>query len=357
MAELFRYIEQSFVIPSATPAIDVGSESDLQKGLRGLPPDRIREQASEFILKQFSSPVADPFHLGTQYLSFGSQLLSLSAPETRAVEQLVSKVFGSDASTLVGSGPFMSDKALLDDTLVCVKITTAFDRVNATDLVAMRQAIAFIEDFAAGKVTDVTAEGIRTTLRRPIRIPSEFVKSLTVNPDSPQLRPSPDPAADPAAQQRTVLMADQRNLKSAYETIMGLPPDQFELRPVSVKADRITARNAAGRSSAKKVSGGAGSGSFADAVSAAPTFLAVPQAAIERLGGDVRQTLEKANIDFAGAPVSHVITAIKRQWQDVSRRLAPYQVPAPAKVFRIGVHLFAVRDSAPTTAPGTKEAL
>ena len=53
-----------------------------------------------------------------------------------------------------------------------MKITTAFDRVNAHELVAMRQTIAFIEDFAAGKVSDEPAEDVRAILRRPIRIPS-----------------------------------------------------------------------------------------------------------------------------------------------------------------------------------------
>jgi hypothetical protein len=301
--------------------------------------------------------VADPFHLKKQCLSFADQLLALPSPGKGAIDQIVSKVFRSDATKLVGSKPFLADKALLDDALVCVKITTAFDRVNANDLVAMRQTIAFIEDFAAGKVIDDTAKGIGKTLRRPIRIPSEFVKSLTLNTDRPQLPPALDPSIEAAARQRTALMAEQQHLKTAYDTIMGLPPDQFELKPVSGKVDREAVRNATVRSSGKVESGGGGSVSAGDAVSAAPTFLAIPKAAIERFGGDVRKTLEKANIDVASASVSHVITAIKRQWQDVSQQLAPYQVPAPAKVFRVGVHLFAVQDSAPATARGAKEAL
>jgi hypothetical protein len=229
--------------------------------------------------------------------------------------------------------------------------------VNAHNLVAMRQAIAFIEDFAADKVTDVTAEGLRKTLRRPIRIPTEFVKSLTVIVDRPQSPPAQDPATEAATRHRTALMNEQRHLRSAYEAIMGLPPDHFELTPFSVNADRGAIAASNNRSSGKEVSAGEGPGSEADAVSAPPTFLAIPKAAIERFGGDVRKTLEKANIDVTGAPVSHVITAIKRRWQNVSQQLAPYQVPASAKVFRVGVHLFAVQDNALAPVPGTKEAL
>ena len=193
MAELFRYIQQAFVIPSATRAIDVGSESDLQKDLRGdisqhVPAEQIRGKSNDFILEHFSSPVADPFHSGAQYLSFGTRLLTLHSPGTDPIENLVEEVFGKEPSPLVRSEPFLSDKALLNDALVCVKIATAFNRVNAHNLVAMRQAIAFIEDFDAGKVTDFTAEVLRKTLRRPILIPSEFVESLTVIPDRHQSR-------------------------------------------------------------------------------------------------------------------------------------------------------------------------
>ena len=105
----------------------------------------------------------------------------------------------------------------------------------------------------------------------------------------------------------------------------------------------------------KKAPDGGGCAYEMAAASAAPSFLAISDAAIERLGGDVQKTLERANIDIAGSPVSHVISEIKRQWQDVSRQLAPYQAPAPTKVFRLGAHLFAVQDSAATIATGTGE--
>jgi len=87
-----------------------------------------------------------------------------------------------------------------------------------------------------------------------------------------------------------------------------------------------------------------------DATAAAPTFLAVPSAVIERLGGDVQRTLKNASIDIAHAPVSEVVASIKRQWQEVSRQLAPYQVPTPSAVFRVGAHLFAVQPARATSA-------
>jgi len=361
VAELFRYIQHAFVVPSTTQPIDVGRQSDLQDSLRdgisrNLPADRVRGIADAFIAKHFNSPQDDPFQMRSQLLSFGERLAP-AVPGTNGIKQHVAATFGSDAARLAGSDPFLADKALLDDLLVCVKITTAFDRVNAHDLVAMRQVIAFIEDFAADKVADTSVEGIRATLRRPIRIPNEFVNPVTVRADGPPSLPPAEPPDDSAARQRDALIAEQGHLKRAYEAIMSLPPDQFELRPMKIQAARQVAREAAGRTAIGEDRDGGRVFGEDDEDGTPPALLSIPGAVIEKLGGDVRTTLKKANIDVADAPVSQAIAAIKRQWQDVSRRLAPYQVPAPARVFRVGAHLFAVDDSAVTTAPPRKEAL
>ena len=181
MAELFRYIEQAFVVPAPTESIDVSAQSDLQTNLLSAiseqrPPDQIRSIASDFLLKHFSSPVADPFQLGRQYRSLGSQLLALKSPEKTAVDHVISNLFGSPSGKLVVSKPFLSDKALLNDALVGVKLLTAFDRANAADLVTMRRAVAFVDDFAAGKLTDMTMASIKTTLQRPVRIPRHLYR-------------------------------------------------------------------------------------------------------------------------------------------------------------------------------------
>src|SRR5687768_9674242 len=122
MAELFRYIEHSFVVPDATHSIDVSRESPVQRDLQNAltsdrPPDRISEIANDFIKKRFSSPVAVPFDLGKKLLTFRRELLALPAAKKQDVEQLIEKVFGSDAQALVAENGFMSDNAQLDDTM------------------------------------------------------------------------------------------------------------------------------------------------------------------------------------------------------------------------------------------------
>lgn len=358
MAELFRYIERNFVAPSGKEAIDVGRQSDLQNSLRDaiserLPRDRLRSMADGFITEHFRSPREDPLQIGQQLRSFRERLAQ-PLDGTDAINQLIAATFNSDARGLVASDAFLADKALLDDILVSVKISTGFDRVNAHDLVAMRQVIAFIEDVASNRLADGTAEGIRAALRRPIRIPSEFVFQVATSAEG-QPSPPSEPRDESAARQRASLLAEQQHFKRAYEMIMSLPPDQFEMKPVSSKADGKVTRNSS-RSTSTKETSRRGECTYAtDAKSATPTFLAISDDAIEQLGVDVNKTLERAKIDIAGAPVSQVIANIKRKWQDVSEQLAPYQAPAPTKVFRLGAHLFAVQDSAATIATGTGE--
>jgi hypothetical protein len=152
MTELFRFIEQAFALPARTNSIDVGSQSNYQTSLRNAVsgndgPNRIRSLADGFLNKHFPT-VDGSFTLASQLLSFTTQLSALAPATQKAVNQLVGTVFNTDVRALVASAHFLADKELLNDTLVSVKLVTGFDRVNAADLVKMRQAVAFLEDLA-----------------------------------------------------------------------------------------------------------------------------------------------------------------------------------------------------------------
>jgi hypothetical protein len=364
VTELFRFIEQAFALPTPTDAIDAGSESNFQTSLRNAisqqePPDSIRNIANEFLDKHFPTAETRPFALGNELLSFSTQLIGLASPTERAVNQLVKNLFDSDAPSLVTSTPFAGDKELLSDALVAVKLVTGFDRVNAADLVAMRQAVAFLEDLAGGVLTDFTAGGVQTVLTRPIRIPKLFINALTA-PGTTTPRSLPDPAVVAAEHKHASLLADQQAFQSAYETIMAVQPHEFELKPATSRTSRMltggreappaayheparhTAETTGPHNPAQEAT--AAPDSTAE-TGAAPTVLALSSPVINRLGTGVQRALQSASVDIANAPVTHVIASIKRQWQDVSRQLAPYQVPAASPVFRVGVHLFTLQDA------------
>jgi len=352
MTELFRYIEQAFALPAPNNVIDTGNNSDFQTSLRAAisrnqPPDRIRAIANGFLNDNFTSADGSPFTLGDQLLSFSTQLLALASPTEKSVNQLVKTVFGSDASTLSASANFHADKELLNDTLVSVKLVTAFDRIGAANLVTMRQAIAFLEDFAVGSVTDFTPTGLKTALQRAIKISKVFVDALKGPASAPPPLP-PNPAADAAGLQRASLLADQHALQSAYETIMALQPQEYELKPSTIQATRQSAAAPTLHEPASHTAAVADPQALrpvdsSEGAAATPTILAVSPGAMNRLDTGVRRTLANDSIDIANSPVSQVIASVKRRWQDVSKQLAPYQVPAASPVFRVGLHLFVVQ--------------
>jgi hypothetical protein len=73
-----------------------------------------------------------------------------------------------------GSDEFRIERSLLNDVLVAIKLTSAFDH-DATGLAAMRRVMAFLDDFVAALVTPLDAAAIKGRLSRPIKIPKEFL--------------------------------------------------------------------------------------------------------------------------------------------------------------------------------------
>ena len=130
-SNLFRYIEQAFVIPAEDESIDIGSESDFQQGLRdlladGAEPGVIRERASEFL----DGILADPDRLPRmpRYQKLRTDLRAMKTPQASDVKDLVLTVVNEPPDALVQSSEFAEEKRVLDDALVAIKMTTGFDR-------------------------------------------------------------------------------------------------------------------------------------------------------------------------------------------------------------------------------------
>ena len=347
MIELFRYIEQAFALPDPTGSIDTQSDTDLQNSLRNAvsknqTPDQIRSLADKFLGDTFPQEGDNPITFASSLLSFAKQLQAMKSPSEGDVADLVYSVFEMDAGTLVSSEDFLHDKDLLNDALVSVKLVTAFDRPGVADFATMRQAIAFLEDFAAGSVADFSPDSLKTDFQRPIRIPKTFVDALKA---APPRSPSPSPTPPSSARSETgALVAEQQALQSAYEAIMSLQPQQFALKTLPVHATPIVAAShlpePAAHISPREASSLPVSATGTPSAPLAPT---VPSTVIERLGTEVNKTLERASIDVVNTPVSSVVAAIRKQWQKVTKELVPYQIPASAPVFRVGMNLFAIQ--------------
>jgi hypothetical protein len=345
VAELFRYIQQAFAVPDSTGIDTQNNNSDFQTSLRHAisgheSPDQIRALAGKFLDQNFPQGGDNPLKLRDQLLSFAKQLRTLASPSESTVGDLIKSVFNTNAQTLVRSDAFLHDKNLLNDTLISVKLVTGFDRVDSADLATQRQAIAFLEDFTAGNITTFTAAALQAVFQRPIRIPKLFVDAL--QPPSQSTPPPPPPPDGSSDRERAALVAQQQALRTAYARILSLQPHEFELKALPARGPVIAAPRAAADVPAR----GPGEPSASSAVASAPQALTVSAKVVESLPAQVRGTLQKFSIDVANTPVPSVIASIRKHWQTVSQQLAPYQIPAAAGVFRVGMNLFAIQPPA-----------
>ena len=316
MIEPFRYIEHEFAIPSdGTGAIALSDGTDFQKQLSA---DAQRQNAAALLRDDANSLIGSgsgqpgAVKLGDRYIEFCRLALLENPVSNEVLSALVSKEFGSTETGLSTSDAFQSDKHLLNDLLIAVKIVTGFDRVRADQLVTMRQCINFIEVLAAKRVTVASTADLRKALFLPVQVPTAFlVKPL---PDAPPPAPQPSPA-DNSAQQLESLRKEHNDLKFSYEKLLSLRADQLQMvHPagvagtgvlggpvVTARAERLIHATPAGQ-------------------------LTLRPATASQLGDVVKRTLEKSSLSMESAPLTRIIAAIKSRWQEVSDVVEPHNL-------------------------------
>ncbi|MGX9787194.1 hypothetical protein [Mycobacterium sp. MMS18-G62] len=171
MEELFRFIQQAFVISEPGRPIDLATESDFQKQLRdlvggGQPYSQVRAAAAKLLDDVFDNggnsqnavndqnggSYRESLQRARQYDHLHDTLLAMTTVTVDNVNQTVKDTFGEYASELVKTTQFQTDKTVASDVLVAVKLVTRFDHVDVAAITTMRRVIAFIEDLAAGRV-------------------------------------------------------------------------------------------------------------------------------------------------------------------------------------------------------------
>jgi hypothetical protein len=338
MIELFRYIEQAFVpAPDNDRAINVEDESDFQEELRRIArqPDGaagIKIEAAGFIETHFSNRGESPFNLKQQYLDFHSQVLKSGAADTSIMYGLAESIFDFGASELVRSDDFRRDKQLLNDSIIAVKLVTAFDRINASELVAMRQSVALIEKLAQDAMTATTATELQKALLRPVRIPGVFLKRghATNQPT----HPAPHDLSE-EDRRKGYLLKQQDDLKTTYEALMALQPDDLKItepKPVNTDLKSIPIHQ-------KEVS------VPALIPNDTRSLLTLSTETFEKLGDTVKQVLRKAGIRINDTALPAMVNIVKNKWMAVAKEAMPYTIPKPAKVYQVGIHAFAVQDA------------
>jgi len=348
MIELFRYIEQSFVRPASKDnSVDLGSDSDFQNKIRSernqpSAGEKIRRDAQEFIDANFTDSPSGKVRLGEGLLAFHHDVLGLKSPTAANINQLIAKIFDESAQDVSQSDDFRQDKEFLGDSIVAVKLITAFDKVNIAELVAMRQAIEFLSQVAEGELDDLTHEQLRASLLRPMLIPASLFapKAASKPPDDG----SDSGEADEQAKRIEKLQKEADELKTTYDALMAIRADELEvvalkdMPAVAVLEQRSLALGSENLN--------------AGVTEAAPrSVITISRAVVDKLPDAVIATLKRSNIDISQTALPTIVEKVKEKWIDVSRELEPYLTPAPINVYQLGIHTFAVQPLVKLTVP------
>lgn len=356
MIELFRYVQKSYPIPSPGSSIDLTGQSDFQGRLRALaaskaPPSRIRAIAEDLLNSNFPESTSQPVKLAPKLLAFAAAMRNAAAPFPNTLRQAAETMFGEPAAALIATPEFLDGKQLLNDVLISVKLATGFDRVDAAQLAAMRRVIAVLEGLGAGQTDIGTAEDVRRALQRPLRVPQAFLDALRPDGRRGPAQRRAKQAEAPSGETPASLLREQQELEAAYSRIMAMQPSEFVLTQPHAASARQRTRGDdladPGLETRRPTETGTAEGTADKATE--PALLTMPRLAIRKLGATVLRNLADDQIDAERAPVADVVASIKRRWQEVSRELAPQQVPAPVPVFRVGTQLFGL-DSTPRVA-------
>lgn len=373
MVDLFRYIEHNFAVPTATDAIDATNDSDFQTSLGeatpadpagdpadappGKPPaaQAIRSLSEAYVAAHFPSPTADPTALGQRLDGLTAALWALDTVTNATVEAAAVQAFGQSSGQVVAADDFTGDRALLQNSVVAVKMSTGFDRADTARIVRQLRAMAVLERLAADDGEALDRTSLRALLQRPVRVPAALLDALRNS--------SPPPVADAPAnddyRQRVAGMQAQRDrLLAGYNALLAVAPQQLAMTTVrDAGGETRDAAQVRASDYERAVQPGerdpASQSVAADVAGTSPkAILTLGPAAREEFGRRHGEAVDALGLDIAAIPLDQTVRAFEVRLTELNTQLLPLEVATAAKVFRVGGHLF----SEPVTSMKTMDA-
>lgn len=347
MVDLFRYIEHDFAVPQSTDSVGTDNQSQFQQDLDDVldpggggdphlvrdqtPAEQIRALSREFLADNFSSATDDPTSLGAPLSVLAERIAALPKVTPAAVRDLVKALFGKLPGELVGTAEFKQNRELLENASLAAKLDTAFTRIDIARVVRQLRAAVFIADFAGAEPATLNAGVIRQLLDRPVRISERLLAATVITPAT--ATPSVPVGDDTEVVRLRELRRERDLLRSAYDTLIAVTPEQAEFRIAEGASDapRLAADTAAD----------AGQGAVPVVSAAGVTSIVVGSAVRQALGEDVAAALSHLSIDLATTPLPSAVELVSRRLTTLGAVLLPAETPQPATVFQVGAHLFA----------------
>ena len=185
------------------------------------------------------------------------------------------------------------------------------------------------------------AEHIRNLLQRPMQFPEAILPSPA--PAESLVAAAGQAAAvapDPEGERLGELIEQEASFQRAYETLMSLPSGQLEIKDSNdgqPPAPEAPNRGPAGEGEQEPATATA-------LASRAAKVLGVSEATLTSMDSVVVEHLRAQLGEPHAAAHDHILDVVKRHWLDVSRELEPLRTQTPARVYRIGMNLFAVQE-------------
>ena len=236
---------------------------------------------------------------------------------------------------------FAADRALLENSVLAVKLSTGFDRADAARLVRRLRALALLETLAADDSGSLDRATLKGLMQRPVRVPPTLLGALA----DAAPPPVPDTPVDDGHRLRIEgLQAERDRVLAGYTALLAVPPQHLEM--TAVHADAPAEDRDAARALAEETDAAAARGerdapeSTSDSGTAPEAVLTLGPAARERFGLQHGEALDSLGLDLAAVPVDLAVRAFEVRLTELNTELLPLEVPTEAKVFRVGGHLF-----------------
>lgn len=336
--DMFRYIEHDYPSPIRPDAIDLGNDSEFQNQVADLAVDGdlagVRQLAEDFVGDNYDVAVADPTTFGEQLDALWMVLAELDPVTTEAVEQAIIAAFDRAPARLSGHEHFQSDRRLLQNAALAVKLSTGFGRTDARQLARRLQASEVVRRLSADSPGQLDRATLTNWLNRPLRVPASRL---------PAVRPSVEPVRGaqagelPAEATRiSELRVERGLLESAYQSLLGARRDDLEI----VQIQSNLAPSDKPRPSTTGLVGDRRSDPR-DAVAAPHAELRLSPSSLGRFEDEQLAVVKGAGVDLYQTSLPLAIAGVEQRLAELNEKLLPLDVPTPATIFQLGGQFFA----------------
>ena len=237
MEELFRMLLVRNAEQAAAEEAVALAETPLQEELAAITGEDSRERILASVDGYRRSPdfidVVDDLPRARRLLELHRALAGLSEPTPQTIENTIEAYLGDGYRDRVGGPAWEADQTRLVDSLLATKLLPDLHTGLIHEFTAILQAADFVERWVVGDFGEITADGLRRALGKPLLL--EVLPRLHLRPEPPQID-APPPIPKPGREQFEALGERVGRIDRAVDELSRVAPRLFEVRPLGVES-------------------------------------------------------------------------------------------------------------------------